>query len=83
MGFTSDVKGKVIRDYVSHKLEIPMASPSNKVWNHITTVSHLKIGDPLRYTKKVHNELVDMVAINIRAGYYMLKVHNKFFVTTI
>ena len=68
MDFTPEEEDKVTREAVSHKLEKPLVNISNKVWRDSNQTkspnSPFHIGDSLRYTNKVHNEMVDLVDIN-------------------
>ena len=52
MDFTPEVEDEVIRDSISHKLDITLVSTSNKVWRNSTKnktpLSPFNIGDSLR-----------------------------------
>ena len=69
MYFTPDVEDEVIREAFSHKLYIPLFNPSNKFWRDSTKKktppSPFQIGESLWYHNEGHNEIVDMVDINI------------------
>ena len=68
MDSTTQVEDEVIRDAVSHKLDRPLVNPYNNLWRestkNITPSSPFRIGDSLRYTNEVHNEMMDLLDIN-------------------
>ena len=68
MDFTTEVEDEVIRDAVSHKLDILIVNPSNKFWIYSTqtktTTSPYQIVNSIRYTNEVHNEVLWLVDKN-------------------
>ena len=68
MGFNQEAEGGVIREAVSHKLDIPLVNPSKNVWRDSTQTkvpnSPFQVGDSLRYTNVGHNDMVEIVDIN-------------------
>ena len=55
---------------VSHKLDRPLVNLSNKVCKYstktTTPTSYFHIGDCIRYTNEVHNEMVKIVDVNTK-----------------
>ena len=68
MDFTPEDEDKVIREVVSYKLDRHIVNPSKNVWRESTQTkapsSPLQIGDSLRYTNEVKNEMVEILDVN-------------------
>ena len=69
MDFTPEAEDEVIREAVSHKLDRTIFNPPNKVRRDSTktknTTSPFQIGDSLRYTNEVHNDMVGLVDTSV------------------
>ena len=65
---TPEVEDKVIGQTILNKLYRPLVNSSNKIWRDLTQTKTptlpFQIGEFLRYTNEVHNEMVEMVDIN-------------------
>ena len=68
MGFTPEAESEVIRELVSHKLDRPLVNPSNRFFMDSTRTKSptlpFQIGDSLRYTILLHDDMVDPVGVN-------------------
>ena len=68
INFIPEVEYGVIRDSVSHILDRPLVNTSSIVWRYSiqnkTPTPTFQIGDCLRYTNEIHNEMVELAKIN-------------------
>ena len=67
--FYSRAEDEVIRESVSHKLDRHLVNPSDKVWRDSnqtkTPTSPLQHFLYIRYTNEWHNDMVELVDVNI------------------
>ena len=65
MGYNQESEDGVIREAVSHKLEISLVKQSNKVWRvkkkSKNLTSHFQTGESIRYRKEGRNEMVELL----------------------
>ena len=68
MDFNPEAEYEVIRESVSHKLDISLVKPTKKVWRESTKNKDLTspfwIGDSLIYINEGHNDMVELVYVN-------------------
>ena len=73
IGFTTEDEDEVIMEELSQKLDRHLVNLPNKVWRESTQTKYptspFHIVDSIRYTNVLHNEVVELVDVNINEPY--------------